>query len=152
MPTQPMTLDNPDDHRVFYSRDVVLKWRNYLSQFEVTEPFDVLWVDDKAHTRVQFTVKAGFMTDLASIPRVVRSLIPQVAHHLQPSVVHDWLYEYDEGLTRLLADQMFLEGMRDEGVGRIRRNLMYQGVRAGGGGAWGPGDGGFLDLNPWDVF
>lgn len=152
MPTQPMTLENPDDHRVFYSRDPVLKWRNYLSQFEVMEPFDVLWIDERGKTLSQFTVEAGFMTDLASIPRIVQSLVPKIAHHLQPAVVHDWLYEYDQGLTRAQADLMFLEGMRDEGVGRIRRNLMYQGVRVGGAYAWGPDKGSISLFNPWDAF
>ena len=131
------------DPKVFYSRDVALRWRNHLSQFEVVEPFDVLWVDGDfwATTLAQFTVKAGFITNLASIPRAARSLIPQVAHHLQPSVVHDWLYEDDEGLSRLQADDMFLEAMEAEGVSWLRRYTMYRAVRAFGSELWGPSGG-----------
>lgn len=150
MATQPLTLENPEDHRVFYSRDVTLKWRNYLSEFEVMEPFDVLWVDGRGKTLSQFTVDGGFMTDLASIPRIVP--IPRIAHHLQPSVVHDWLYQHDQGLTRAQADLMFLEGMKDEGVGRFRRNIMYRGVRIGGARFWGPDKSRISLFDPWDVF
>ncbi len=152
MVTQPLTLENPEDHRVFYSRDVTLKWRNCLSKFEVVEPFTVLWIDERGKTLSLFTIDAGFMTDLASIPRIVQSFIPKIAHHLQPSVVHDWLYQYDQNLTRAQADLMFLEGMRDEGVGRVRRNVMYRGVRIGGARAWGPDKVRYGLFDPWDFF
>lgn len=134
---QPKTLDHPAQ-RVYYGRDVVLKWRNHLSQFEVVEPFGVLWVGEDGETLAQFTVKAGFITNLSSIPQAARSVFPQVAHHLQPAVAHDWLYEYDEGLTRLQVDDMFLEAMEAEGVAAWRRHTMYRFVRAFGGGLWGP--------------
>lgn len=132
---QPKTLDHPVQ-RIYYSRDVVLKWRNHLSQFEVVEPFEVLWTDGDGETRALFTVRAGFITNLSSIPQAARSVFPQVAHHLQPAVVHDWLYEYDENLTRLEADDMFLEAMEAEGVAWWRRHTMYRAVRAFGEGDW----------------
>ena len=137
---------------VYYSRDVTLKWRNHLSQFEVIDPFIVLWTDGDGETRAQFTVKAGFVTNLSSIPQFARSVFPQVAHHLQPAVVHDWLYQHDQSLTRAQADLMSLEGMRDEGVGRVRRNIMYRGVRIGGARAWGPDKDRISLFDPWDLF
>ncbi len=142
------------DPRVFYSRDVVVRWLNYLSLFEVVEPFDVLWVDDEGETLAQFTVEAGFLTDGPSIPKRLRSIVPWYGHHLQPSVVHDWLYEDDEGLSRLQADDMFLDGMEAEGVSWLRRYTMYRAVRAFGSELWGP-SGGKKAVGPfpedWDV-
>ncbi len=139
------------DPRVFYSRDVVVRWLNYLSLFEVVEPFDVLWVDDEGETLAQFTVEAGFLTDGPSIPKRLRSVVPWYGHHLQPSVVHDWLYEDNEGLSRLQADEMFLEGMKDEGVPWLRRYTMYRAIRAFGSELWGP-SGGKKAVEPirWD--
>ena len=56
----------------------------------------------------------------------------------QPSVVHDWLYDYAQGFTRLEADQMMLDGMEAMGVSWLRRQAIYRAVRVGGWTAWGP--------------
>ncbi len=123
---------------VFFNNDAVLKWRNYPGEFEVIEPIGVTWTDWGGIILVAFTVLPGFRTDLATIPRVATSIIPKIAHHLRPSIIHDWLYEHDEGLTRLQADDLFLDAMRGEGVPWARRNIMHRAVRAFGGGLWGP--------------
>jgi len=92
---------------------------------------------------VEFEIEESFTTDLASIPRVARSIIPQVGKHLQPAVVHDWCYEKSRtsepmGLTRAEADMLFLEGMKNPaGVWWLRRNIMYGAVRTFGGSLWG---------------
>lgn len=84
-----------------------------------------------------FTVDAGFITDLASIPRVFRSIIPQVGRHIQPSIVHDFAYESKTNLTRAEADLLFLDGMKAVGVSWLRRQAMYRAVRAFGWTLWG---------------
>ena len=85
-------------------------------------------------------IPAGFRTDLASIPRVVRSLIPQNGRHRRPAVVHDYLYRRagreDSDWTRLEADQCFLEAMKVDGVPGIRRRVMYTFVRMFGEYSW----------------
>ena len=120
---------------IFYSGKVHLVWENDLSQFRLTETFWVRW------NKHNIEIEKGFLTDLASIPRVFRSLIPQIGHHLQPAVVHDWLYGRHEGLTRLEADQMLLDGMRAMGVSWARRKVIYRAVRLGGGRRWRKGRG-----------
>ncbi len=122
---------------VFYSNDAVLRWDNHLSMFEVVEPIGVTWVGEDGKVKAEFTVKRGFMTNLASIPQALTVFIPKVAHHLRPSVVHDWTYEDKTALTRLEADDLFADGMKEDGVSWFRRRAMYQSVRAFGEALWG---------------
>lgn len=75
----------------------------------------------------QIIVPAGFITDLASIPRVFQSLIPKVDKHMLAAVVHDYLVRQDD-FDRRLADRIFLEAMKHLGVNRLRRRLMYWAV------------------------
>lgn len=72
-------------------------------------------------------VPAGFVTDLASIPRVFQSLIPKVGKHMLAAIVHDYLCRLD-GFDRRLADRIFLEAMKLLGVNPVRRRLMYWAV------------------------
>jgi len=141
------------DPRVFYSRDVEVAWRNHLSRFELLEPYDVLWVDGEGETLAQFTVEAGLLTDGPSIPKRLRSIVPWYGHHFQPAVTHDDCYRHHHGLTRAQVDQMFLDGMKDEGVWWGRRQIIYRAVRLGGGFAWKSEDREAVDPFPsdWNV-
>jgi len=82
------------------------------------------------------TVPQGFATDLASIPRLLRWVIPGVGDWNRPSVVHDYLYVHPDDWTRREADRLFLAGLEAEGVGRLKRWAMYAAVRVGGGVLW----------------
>ena len=84
------------------------------------------------------TAEAGFRTDLASIPRILRSLIPQNGRHRRPAVIHDKLYRLAglNGWTRAEADKAFKEAMTVTGVPSYRKHIMYAGVRAGGWITW----------------
>ena len=75
-------------------------------------------------------VPAGFETDLASIPRIFQSLVPNVDTHMLPAIVHDYLCRLSD-FNRKLADQIFLEAMVLRKVNLIRRRLMYWAVRIG---------------------
>lgn len=78
-----------------------------------------------------FQVPVGFVTDLASVPRlpIVYWLCGGRAN--KPAVLHDFLYS--TGLVpRAHADAIFREAMAVVGVSRIIRNLMWLGVRLGG--------------------
>jgi len=121
---------------VFYSNDAVIRWDNHLSMFEVVEPIGVTWVGEDGKVKAKFTVEPGHMTNLASIPQALTAFIPKVAHHLRPSVVHDWTYSH-ESLSRLEADDLYADGMKGEGVSWFRRRAMYQSVRAFGESHWG---------------
>lgn len=78
---------------------------------------------------------AGFVTDLASVPRlpVAYFLAGGLAH--AAAVVHDWLYTSHE-LTRAQADAVFREAAQACGVGAWRAWVMWLGVRVGGVSSW----------------
>lgn len=76
-------------------------------------------------------IPAGFITDLASIPRVFHSLIPVNGKHRLAAVVHDYLYVIQDR-QRIKADALFLEAMEVAGVRFTQRWTMYLAVRAGG--------------------
>lgn len=72
-------------------------------------------------------VPAGFITDLASIPRIFRPVIPQNGRHRLAAIVHDCLVRLDT-FDRRLADRIFLEAMEVLEVRRWRRLVMYWAV------------------------
>ena len=76
-------------------------------------------------------VPKGFRTDYASVPKIFRNIINTYGKHGRAAVVHDWLYssQCKIDITRAEADKIFLEIMKECGVGSIKRNLMYRMVR-----------------------
>lgn len=81
------------------------------------------------------TVPRGFITDLASIPRLFHSLIPVNGRHSPAAILHDYLYA-TQTVSRKQADGFFFDAMEDIGVNPIRRKAMYWAVRLGGWLAW----------------
>ena len=81
------------------------------------------------------SVPRGFITDLASIPRILHSLIPVNGRHSPAAIVHDYLYA-TQRCTRKQADETFLWAMESLGVNAVRRYAMYAGVRAFGWLVW----------------
>lgn len=76
-------------------------------------------------------VPAGFVTDFASVPRLLWPLFPPWGRYGKAAVMHDYLYQA-QPCSRALADLMFLRGMQVLGVGRVTRYAMYGAVRAAG--------------------
>ena len=72
-------------------------------------------------------VKAGFITDLASVPRWPGASEIASGQGNSASVVHDWLYTTCE-LSKINSDGIFLEAMVDTNVEEWRRALMYSAV------------------------
>lgn len=73
-------------------------------------------------------VRAGFVTDFASIPRGLWNLFPPTGHYGKAAVVHDWLYRCTD-VDRATCDKVFLEAMQVLGVGWFTRRAMYLAVR-----------------------
>jgi hypothetical protein len=80
------------------------------------------WINDRYH----IVIESGFVCDLASIPRIVTPLIPQIGKHCWAALVHDYLYEYgyvrdEQGrqhrISRLDADLIFYHALLYFGVG-----------------------------------
>ena len=77
-------------------------------------------------------VPAGYVTDLASVPRLFRFIVPVAnAKNRRAAVVHDYLCTNPDGIVRnqKQADQIFREALGVVGVGRVRSAALYYPVR-----------------------
>jgi hypothetical protein len=90
-----------------------------------------------ARFMVEIAVPAGFLTDLASVPAYLRSIVdnddPGV---LLPAIVHDYVCRCEGRVaggpfSRREADDMMLEGMEVCGLPTTKRRLVYFAIRFG---------------------
>lgn len=106
------------------------------TRFQLIEPFEFL----SEVTESIIRVPSGFVTDFASIPRVLWALLPPTGRYGKAAVVHDWLYQTREAGThrvwRADADSVLLEGMQVLEVRWSQRWAIYAGIRLGGWVAW----------------
>lgn len=84
----------------------------------------------------RIVVHAGFVTDLASIPRAFWSVLPPHGKYAKAAVLHDWLYTNGIGSKRY-ADDVFNEAMKVLRVPSWKRAVMYRAVRLFGRGNYG---------------
>lgn len=102
------------------------------------------------------TVPAGFAFDGSSIPRPFRIWIDRASLGIRAPLIHDWRYFLETNAGRAIAqfgieyvrpafnilgnrkdtDLLFLEHMKEDGVGAFRRRAAYFAVRVGGRKAW----------------
>ncbi len=121
---------------VVYSRDPELRWDRKTLEWVVLREFWVYWYR-AGKPMVSFSVLKDFRTDLASIPRLFRSVVPQVGPNLQAAIVHDWcltrrMFFSGVEMTERLKHRLFLDGMASLSVPYIRRKVMYRAVRTWG--------------------
>lgn len=83
----------------------------------------------------RYTVPTGFVTDMASVPRLplVYLTTGNTAH--AAGTLHDHAYQ-THACTRATADAVFYEAMTASGEPWWRRSLMYRAVRLFGGAAY----------------
>lgn len=81
-------------------------------------------------------VPAGFITDLASIPRIFWNILPPFGEYTKASIIHDYMYT-THCRPKEVADKIFLEAMEVLGVASWRRNLMYYAVKYFGSSSYG---------------
>lgn len=82
-----------------------------------------------------FCVPVNFITDYASIPRLLQLFISKLGRHRKAAVIHDYLYNANSEylhLTRKECDLVFYDAMIDANVPRWKAYTMYQAVRVGG--------------------
>lgn len=98
----------------------------------------------------EIVVPAGFVTDLASIPRLVWSFYPPDGPWVKSAIVHDFLYDTqgdgrwnsaagvnrEKPYSRAESDGILLEGMAERDVGRWERFVIWASVRLGGKRGW----------------
>lgn len=80
-------------------------------------------------------VPAGFITDLASIPRALQNVLSVTGKSRRAAVAHDWLYCV-QSVSRNDADQFLRRALICEGMGSAQARVYWLGVRAGGWLAW----------------
>jgi hypothetical protein len=113
-----------------------------LVLFRFKDPMYVLqkeisWIPNAAQAS-QFKrvdVPVGFVTDLASIPRIFWSLLRPDGEYAYAAIVHDYLY-WTQTTTRDIADLTLKHGMEDFGIDSMTIATIYNAVRVGGAGAW----------------
>jgi len=89
-----------------------------------------------ASFRGLFVVKVGYRTDFASIPRWLWPVMPRDGAWARAAVVHDAAYdgelETDHGepvrAVKFVADHLFLEAMKADGVSDFTAGLMHAAV------------------------
>ncbi len=81
------------------------------------------------------TVPKGFVTDLASIPRIFWSAFPKTGPYMSAAMLHDYLY-WDQRCSRAEADRIFDIEMKSYGVNDTSRKLIFAAVSEFGAQAW----------------
>jgi hypothetical protein len=77
-------------------------------------------------------VAKGFISDGASVPQVFWNRYPPFGQYLEAAVVHDYFCELGHAgqspIDYKAAARIFREAMIVKGVGKWKRNVMYQAV------------------------
>lgn len=120
----------------------LITYAPHTGQWTLKTPLDVLVAG------VRFVVPAGFITDLASSPRVAWVVEAPFDLGLVAPIVHDWLYRHGGAIltpsgksvpgvfTRRQADQALYKLAAAEGVWWWRRAAAYRAVRWFGAKNW----------------
>lgn len=97
--------------------------------FKLSQP--LVWHHNGGPIRLSVMVPAGYITDLASVPKLFRWLVGASATRTKAAIVHDVLYG-PARFDRVVADALFRAIMLEEGVPRFTAHLMWLAVRLGG--------------------
>lgn len=100
----------------------------------VLEPFT--YYVEEIGSRTFITVHAGFITDFASVPRPLWSILPPWGKYGKAAVIHDYLWLQNSMMTngvsspvsKAVANNIFLEAMTVLKVKRVVRYPMYWAV------------------------
>jgi Protein of unknown function (DUF1353) len=86
---------------------------------------------DYQGARELFQVPAGQTTDFASVPRIFVWFLPRYGRYTKAAILHDYLWEekVPKGMSRLDADGLFRQAMRELNVPFLRRWIMWAAVR-----------------------
>lgn len=91
--------------------------------------------DFPVHIRVGVKVQSvvvpkGFVTDFASVPRILHAVFPPTGRYGAAALVHDYMTMTRETpFTRKEADRIFYSLMKKHGVKRWKARIMYGAVR-----------------------
>ena len=80
-------------------------------------------------------IPAGFVTDFASIPERLWSVVSPHAQYSRAAIIHDYLF-WAQPCSFAQANNLFLIAMIESGVSKITRDFVYAGVVAFGKSSW----------------
>lgn len=114
------------------------------SNWRLVDGFRYYLTPDEGDAGDFVDVPAGFVTNFASIPRVLQNLCPTTGKYAQIAVVHDKLFlapvirtpASARPCTRAEANRIFLAGAEVLGVSWVVRRVMYRALQLGSGAAW----------------
>lgn len=84
----------------------------------------------------EITIPEGFVSDFASIPQFLWSILPPVGNSNIATLVHDFLYDTKYKNDRLFADKEMFFWMRKYNNSLLKTCLYFWGVRLFGKGWW----------------
>lgn len=85
---------------------------------------DLKW----SHGQYSYIVRQGEVTDLASIPPGLRWYVSNHDYRIRrPAALHDSMIKRN-AVQRKRADYFFNVALAEEGVGKVKRSLMYYAV------------------------
>ena len=110
-----------------------------LCSYDVGTP--QVWLLEKEYKRRLpggeiICVPDGFEWDGASVPRLLWPIAGRWGRFSGAALIHDWIYTVKDPYSRNEADAVFFDLMIEDGVGRIRANVMWTAVRVYGGSVW----------------
>lgn len=97
--------------------------------------FRDLTYDIGTRTGLRIVVPRGFVTDFASVPRALHSVIGPTGRYTNAAIVHDYLY-WIQTCSRGQSDNLMAIAMREAGVSALQEWNIYNAVRLGGQSAW----------------
>jgi hypothetical protein len=100
----------------------------FIENFLITPIDGDFWVVRDRLDWEGITVPIGFVTDLATVPRIFWSIIPRAGVYGYAAVIHDYLYR-TATVNKKEADLIFLKIMTEHGVKRWKRLMMYWAVK-----------------------
>jgi len=103
--------------------------------YYLTSPIQWTPDPDKDGDLPKVIVPKGFVTDLASIPRIFWASLRPDGDYAYAAILHDYLY-WTQTSSRARADQVLEAVMRDFTITWVTRQAIFRAVRVGGSGAW----------------
>lgn len=79
--------------------------------------------------KIIYTIPKGFVTNFASVPRILQSVFQVFGKHGKAAVLHDYLYSFSAHVCKKKADLLFLEAMGVLGVDEFTKNSLYYAVK-----------------------
>jgi len=130
------TIDKPNDDQILKYGIVVPYVQSSNAEEKVVIDEYIFW---SARLQSPIVIPVWFLTDLASIPKVFRTIVSKAGKTEIPSLPHDFGYAINgcqqpstPTVSRKEWDGVLLDFCKQQEMGWVKRTLVYTAVRAGG--------------------